>query len=225
MELSPHPALPPPPAFARVHLPHHAAQPKDASVTFADIAGIDQVKSEILEIVAFLRNPTKFLALGARSPAGVLLVGPPGTGKTLLAKAIAGEAGVPFFSIGACGGCGGAEPAASGSPAHSLCDVFIELLPCHYRRRRHRFPCCCPASAAAAAGTEFMEMFVGVGASRVRDVFQQARKNVSRWAGGRVSVCVGGGSAQHTIVRAARLCLYRPPSPTLPHLPHHPAAS
>ncbi|PSC74371.1 ATP-dependent zinc metalloprotease chloroplastic [Micractinium conductrix] len=101
-------------------------KPKDASVTFKDIAGIDQVKAEIMEIVAFLRNPAKFLSLGARSPAGVLLVGPPGTGKTLLAKAIAGEAGVPFFSI---------------------------------------------------AGTEFMEMFVGVGASRVRDMFQQARKN------------------------------------------------
>jgi cell division protease FtsH len=69
-------------------------------VTFKDIAGIDQVKAEIMEIVSFLRNPQRFLDLGARSPAGVLLVGPPGTGKTLLAKAIAGEAGVPFFSIG-----------------------------------------------------------------------------------------------------------------------------
>lgn len=98
---------------------------KDAAITFKDIAGIDQVKSEIMEVVEFLKNPQRFLQLGARSPAGVLLVGPPGTGKTLLAKAIAGEAGVPFFSI---------------------------------------------------AGTEFMEMFVGVGASRVRDVFQQARK-------------------------------------------------
>ncbi|GAB4815168.1 hypothetical protein N2152v2_002214 [Parachlorella kessleri] len=101
-------------------------QGKDAAVTFKDIAGIDQVKSEIMEIVEFLRNPQRFLSLGARSPAGVLLVGPPGTGKTLLAKAIAGEAGVPFFSV---------------------------------------------------AGTEFMEMFVGVGAARVRDMFQQARKN------------------------------------------------
>lgn len=99
---------------------------KDALITFDDIAGIDQVKSEIMEVVAFLKDPQRFLKLGARSPAGVLLVGPPGTGKTLLAKAIAGEAGVPFFSI---------------------------------------------------AGTEFMEMFVGVGASRVRDMFQQARKN------------------------------------------------
>lgn len=98
---------------------------KDATVTFSDIAGIDQVKAEIMEVVAFLKDPERFLRLGARSPAGVLLVGPPGTGKTLLAKAIAGEAGVPFFSI---------------------------------------------------AGTEFMEMFVGVGASRVRDMFQQARK-------------------------------------------------
>ena len=71
-------------------------------MTFKDIAGIDQVKSEIMEIVSFLRNPQRFLDLGARSPAGCLLVGPPGTGKTLLAKAIAGEAGVPFFSIGEC---------------------------------------------------------------------------------------------------------------------------
>lgn len=99
---------------------------KDSKITFDDIAGIDQVKSEITEVVSFLKDPQKFLRLGARSPAGVLLVGPPGTGKTLLAKAIAGEAGVPFFSI---------------------------------------------------AGTEFMEMFVGVGASRVRDMFQQARDN------------------------------------------------
>ena len=99
---------------------------KDAIITFDDIAGIDQVKSEIVEVVHFLRDPQRFLKLGARSPAGVLLVGPPGTGKTLLAKAIAGEAGVPFFSV---------------------------------------------------AGTEFMEMFVGVGASRVRDMFQKAREN------------------------------------------------
>lgn len=99
---------------------------KDSKITFDDIAGIDQVKAEITEVVSFLKDPQRFLKLGARSPAGVLLVGPPGTGKTLLAKAIAGEAGVPFFSI---------------------------------------------------AGTEFMEMFVGVGASRVRDMFQQARDN------------------------------------------------
>ncbi|EFN51378.1 hypothetical protein CHLNCDRAFT_37431 [Chlorella variabilis] len=99
---------------------------KDALFSFKDIAGIDQVKEEITEIVQFLRDPARFLSLGARSPAGMLLVGPPGTGKTLLAKAVAGEAGVPFFSI---------------------------------------------------AGTEFMEMFVGVGASRVRDIFKQARAN------------------------------------------------
>ena len=99
---------------------------RDSKITFDDIAGIDQVKAEITEVVSFLKDPQRFLRLGARSPAGVLLVGPPGTGKTLLAKAIAGEAGVPFFSI---------------------------------------------------AGTEFMEMFVGVGASRVRDMFQQARDN------------------------------------------------
>jgi len=99
---------------------------KDISISFKDVAGIDQVKAEIQEVVAFLKNPQRFLELGARSPAGVLMVGPPGTGKTLLAKAIAGEAGVPFFS---------------------------------------------------ASGTEFMEMFVGVGASRVRDMFEKARKN------------------------------------------------
>ena len=68
-------------------------------VSFADVAGVDEVKAEIMETVAFLRNPDRFLKLGARSPAGILLVGPPGTGKTLLAKAIAGEAGVPFFSV------------------------------------------------------------------------------------------------------------------------------
>jgi len=99
---------------------------KGLGISFADVAGIDEVKAEIMEVVQFLRNPERFLELGARSPAGILLVGPPGTGKTLLAKAIAGEAGVPFFSV---------------------------------------------------AGTEFMEMFVGVGASRVRDMFEKARKN------------------------------------------------
>lgn len=99
---------------------------KDATVTFADIAGVDQVKAEIIELVQFLKSPQRFLDLGARSPAGVLLVGSPGTGKTLLAKAIAGEAGVPFYT---------------------------------------------------AAGTEFMEMFVGIGASRVRDMFARARDN------------------------------------------------
>ncbi|KAK9861664.1 hypothetical protein WJX84_001635 [Apatococcus fuscideae] len=97
---------------------------KDADTSFADIAGIDTVKEEILEVIEFLRNPKRFLDLGARSPAGILLVGPPGTGKTLLAKAVAGEAGVPFYSV---------------------------------------------------AGTEFMEVFVGVGASRVRNMFVRAR--------------------------------------------------
>lgn len=115
-----------------------AISSKDARITFDDIAGIDQVKSEITEVVSFLKDPSRFLKLGARSPAGVLLVGPPGTGKTLLAKAIAGEAGVPFFSI---------------------------------------------------AGTEFMEMFVGVGASRVRDMFQQARDNVRAIDGFLLSQC------------------------------------
>lgn len=96
------------------------------TVTFADVAGIEESKEELKEVVEFLREPQKFIALGARIPKGVLLVGPPGTGKTLLAKAVSGEAGVPFFSI---------------------------------------------------SGSEFVEMFVGVGASRVRDLFDQAKKN------------------------------------------------
>jgi cell division protease FtsH len=96
------------------------------SVTFMDVAGVDEAKQELGEIVEFLKYPDKFTAVGARIPKGVLLVGPPGTGKTLLSKAVAGEAGVPFFSI---------------------------------------------------SGSEFVEMFVGVGASRVRDLFDQAKKN------------------------------------------------
>ena len=94
--------------------------------TFADVAGADEEKEELREIVEFLKNPKKYNELGARIPKGVLLVGPPGTGKTLLARAVAGEAGVPFFSI---------------------------------------------------SGSDFVEMFVGVGASRVRDLFEQAKKN------------------------------------------------
>ena len=96
------------------------------SVTFNDVAGVEEAKTELGEIVEFLKYPDKFTAVGARIPKGVLLVGPPGTGKTLLSKAVAGEAGVPFFSI---------------------------------------------------SGSEFVEMFVGVGASRVRDLFDQAKKN------------------------------------------------
>jgi cell division protease FtsH len=95
-------------------------------VTFADVAGAEEAKEELKEIVEFLKHPKKFLDLGARIPKGVLLLGPPGTGKTLIAKAVAGEANVPFFSI---------------------------------------------------SGSEFVEMFVGVGASRVRDLFKQAKKN------------------------------------------------
>jgi cell division protease FtsH len=95
-------------------------------VTFGDVAGIEGAKLELTEVVDFLKNPDRFTAVGAKIPKGVLLVGPPGTGKTLLAKAVAGEAGVPFFSI---------------------------------------------------SGSEFVEMFVGVGASRVRDLFEQAKKN------------------------------------------------
>jgi cell division protease FtsH len=96
----------------------------DTGVTFADVAGVDEAKAELQEIVAFLKDPRGYGRLGARMPKGVLLVGPPGTGKTLLAKAVAGEAGVPFYSI---------------------------------------------------SGSEFVEMFVGVGAARVRDLFEQAR--------------------------------------------------
>lgn len=96
------------------------------TVTFADVAGVEEAKEELQEVVEFLKEPQKFISLGARIPKGVLLVGPPGTGKTLLAKAVSGEAGVPFFSI---------------------------------------------------SGSEFVEMFVGVGASRVRDLFEQAKRH------------------------------------------------
>ncbi|TCT13044.1 cell division protease FtsH [Natranaerovirga pectinivora] len=96
------------------------------TITFKNVAGLDEEKEELEELVEFLKSPRKFVELGARIPKGVLLVGPPGTGKTLLAKAVAGEAGVPFFSI---------------------------------------------------SGSDFVEMFVGVGASRVRDLFEQAKKN------------------------------------------------
>ena len=95
-------------------------------VTFADVAGVDEANEELQEIVAFLKDPKKFTRLGGRIPKGVLLMGPPGTGKTLLARSVAGEAGVPFFSI---------------------------------------------------SGSDFVEMFVGVGASRVRDLFEQGKKH------------------------------------------------
>ena len=98
----------------------------DIKVTFADVAGVDEAKDELKEVVSFLKDPKSHGRLGARIPKGVLLVGPPGTGKTLLARAVAGEAGVPFFSI---------------------------------------------------SGSEFVEMFVGVGAARVRDLFEQARQS------------------------------------------------
>jgi len=96
----------------------------DIKTRFADVAGVDEAKDELAEVVEFLKNPEQYSRLGGRMPKGVLLVGPPGTGKTLLARAVAGEAGVPFFSI---------------------------------------------------SGSEFVEMFVGVGAARVRDLFEQAR--------------------------------------------------
>jgi cell division protease FtsH len=95
-------------------------------ITFLDVAGVDEAKEELKEIIDFLKDPKKFINIGAKIPKGVLLMGPPGTGKTLLARAIAGEAGVPFFSI---------------------------------------------------SGSDFVEMFVGVGASRVRDLFDQGKKS------------------------------------------------
>ena len=98
----------------------------NTGVTFNDVAGADEAKEELAEIVDFLKQPARYTDLGAKIPRGALLIGPPGTGKTLLAKAVAGEAGVPFISISA---------------------------------------------------AEFIEMFVGVGASRVRDLFEQAKKN------------------------------------------------
>ena len=104
----------------------HAKMNAEKTVKFSDVAGADEEKAELQELVEFLKNPNKFIKLGARIPKGVLLVGRPGTGKTLLAKAVAGEAGVPFFSI---------------------------------------------------SGSDFVELYVGVGASRVRDLFEQAKKN------------------------------------------------
>ncbi|MBR6556873.1 MAG: AAA family ATPase, partial [Clostridia bacterium] len=100
--------------------------PDKKKITFADVAGAEEEKEELWEIVEFLKNPKKFADIGARIPKGVLMVGPPGTGKTYLAKAVAGEAGVPFLSI---------------------------------------------------SGSDFVEMFVGVGASRVRDLFDQAKRS------------------------------------------------
>ena len=103
----------------------NAKKSSGGKVTFNDVAGCDEEKQELVEVVDFLKNPKKYSDMGARIPKGILLFGPPGTGKTLLAKAVAGEAGVPFFSI---------------------------------------------------SGSEFVEMFVGVGASRVRDLFKQAKE-------------------------------------------------
>ncbi len=112
------------PGFARVRI--KTGEEQKEKKTFADVAGADEEKEELVEIVDFLKSPRKYLELGARIPKGVLLVGPPGTGKTLLAKAVAGEAGVPFFSI---------------------------------------------------SGSDFVELYVGVGASRVRELFDEAKKN------------------------------------------------
>ncbi|MCS6857803.1 MAG: ATP-dependent zinc metalloprotease FtsH [Sandaracinaceae bacterium] len=126
---------------------------RDQVVTFDDVAGIDEAKAELMEVVSFLKNPQAYQALGARPPKGVLLVGPPGTGKTLLARAVAGEAGVPFFAI---------------------------------------------------SGSEFVQMFVGVGAARVRDLFEQAKERApcivfidELDAIGRSRAGIGAGSMAH----------------------------
>ena len=111
-------------SFGKSRARMHSSQQK--KVTFKDVAGVEEAKEELQEIIEFLREPQKFQKLGGRIPKGVLLIGPPGTGKTLLARAIAGEGNVPFFSI---------------------------------------------------SGSDFVEMFVGVGASRVRDLFEQGKKN------------------------------------------------
>ena len=103
--------------------------PDDKKVTFQNVAGLQEEKEDLVEVVDFLKAPQKYTNVGARIPKGVILVGPPGTGKTLLAKAVAGEAGVPFFSI---------------------------------------------------SGSDFVEMFVGVGASRVRDLFEEGKKHAPR---------------------------------------------
>ena len=117
---------------------------KDIKTTFADVAGVDEAKEELAEVVSFLKNPASYGRLGAHVPKGILLVGPPGTGKTLLARAVAGEAGVSFFSI---------------------------------------------------SGSEFVEMFVGVGAARVRDLFEQARQHAPAIVFIDESVLLGGRAA------------------------------
>ena len=133
-------------------------------ITFKDVAGADEAIEELEEIKEFLANPGKFQALGAKIPKGVLLVGPPGTGKTLLARAVAGEAAVPFFSI---------------------------------------------------SGSDFVEMFVGVGASRVRDLFEQAKAAApassswtrsTRWAG---SAAPGSAAATTSASRPSTSCSSR----------------
>ena len=111
-------------SFGKVRPKIHVDSDSD-KITYNDVAGVDEAKEELKEVIDFLRDPKKFQRLGGKIPKGVLMVGPPGTGKTLLAKAVAGEAGVPFFSM---------------------------------------------------SGSDFVEMFVGVGASRVRDLFDQGRR-------------------------------------------------
>jgi cell division protease FtsH len=126
----------------------------ETGVTFADVAGVDESKAELQEIIDFLKLPQKYTALGGRIPKGVLLVGPPGTGKTLLARAVAGEAGVPFFSL---------------------------------------------------SGSDFVEMFIGVGAARVRDLFQQAQDEALDGCAGRKSgICLHEGHVQYASAYSER---------------------
>jgi AFG3 family protein len=133
-----------------------ATKEMTSKVTFKDVAGCDEAKVEIMEFVDFLRDPAKFTRLGARIPKGALLVGPPGTGKTLLAKAVAGEASVPFFR------CVAAFPCAV---LLGFCPSFPHVM------LRSRLLC----ESCSMSGSDFIEMFVGVGPSRVRDLFTQAR--------------------------------------------------
>jgi cell division protease FtsH len=152
---------------AKVYVPDEQSR-----VTFADVAGVDEAKDELTEIVDFLKTPERYTEIGARIPKGVLLVGPPGTGKTLLSKAVAGEAGVPFFII---------------------------------------------------SGSEFVELFVGAGAARVRDLFEQAKKNapciifideldaIGKSRSGSMGVVGGNDEREQTPISCSRKWMALPP--------------
>ena len=131
---------------------------REGKVTFEDVAGIDEAREELQEIVDFLKDPSKFARLGGKIPKGALLVGSPGTGKTLLARAIAGEAGVPFFTI---------------------------------------------------SGSDFVEMFVGVGASRVRDMFERGQEGTRRASSSSTKSTRSGAIAAHGLGNSATMSASR----------------